>query len=70
MGNLFPIYQCTLLQAGNKWTWSPEKQITFTEAKKRITSTRVLTHYDPTLPRKLAADASAYGLGVVISHKR
>ena len=28
----------------------------------------VLDHYDPILPLKFAADASAYGLGAVISH--
>ena len=39
------------------------------EAKKQIASAKVLTHYDPTLPIKLAADASAYGVGVVISHR-
>ena len=41
----------------------------FREAKKQIASAKVLTHYNPTLPIKLASDASAYGLGAVIQHK-
>ena len=28
----------------------------------------MLTHYDPAMPLKLACHASAYGLGVVLSH--
>ena len=31
-----------------------------------LSSDQVLTHYDPTLPLSLAADASAYGVGAVI----
>ena len=34
-----------------------------------VRKAKVLMHYDPTLPIKLAADASAYGVGEVISHK-
>ena len=40
----------------------------FKASKDLIRSAKVLAHYDPMLPLKLAADASAYGLGAVISH--
>ena len=58
----------SLLQAGKKWSWSGECARAFQEAKSQITSAQVLTHYDPALPIKLASDASAYGVGAVISH--
>ena len=51
-----------------KWSWSAKCEKAFQETKKRIASAKVLTHYDPTLPIKLATDASAYRVGVVISH--
>lgn len=40
----------------------------FQRAKDSLVSSQVLAHYDPNLPIKLAADASAYGIGAVISH--
>ena len=40
---------------------------TFRQAKEAIVSTSVLTHYNPKLPITLAGDASAYGIGAVIS---
>ena len=57
-----------LLHADAKWVWDDACQEAFTQAKKALTSSSVLAHYDPTLPLTLAADASAYGLGAVISH--
>ena len=37
-------------------------------AKKFLVTAPVLAHYDPSLPMKMAGDASAYGIGAVISH--
>lgn len=58
----------SLLQTNKKWKWTPDCAEAFCEAKLQITSARVLTHYDPSKPITLAADASAYGIGAVISH--
>ena len=58
-----------LLQAGTKWSWSTKCEEVFHEPYEQIASAEVLTHYDSTLPIKLAAGASVYGVGAVISHK-
>ena len=58
----------TLLKADKKWTWSEECKEAFQLAKNQLTSSAVLTHYNPSLPIHMAADASAYGVGAVISH--
>ena len=41
-------------------------EIAFTEAKKLLAAAPVLAHYNPSLPIRLAGDASAYGIGAVI----
>ena len=58
----------SLLQANTKWVWSRECTQAFQDAKKKIASAQVLTHYDPALPIELAVDASPFGVGAVISH--
>ena len=38
-------------------------------SKELLLSSQVLVHFDPTLEITLACDASAYGIGVVLSHR-
>ena len=40
----------------------------FKEAKEKLVSAPVLTHYDINLPIRMAGNASQYGVGAVISH--
>ena len=63
--HLFPLY--ALLKKEHGWKWDKECQHVFVLIKKMLSSTQVLTPYDPKLPLCLAADASAYGLGAVLS---
>ena len=58
----------SLLQKGKNWSWTEDCQRAFETAKTELVSSRVLAHYDPSLPLKLAADTSAYGIGAVISY--
>ena len=39
------------------------------ESKAALMSASILAHYDPSLPLMLAGDASANGIGAVISHR-
>ena len=57
-----------LLQVPQKWDWTEECSRAFKRAKDQLTSLEVLIHYDPKLLINLATDASAYGIGAVISH--
>jgi hypothetical protein len=57
-----------LLHKDAPWQWGTACQLAFAEAKQAIASSPVLVHYDPDLPVTLATDASAYGVGAVISH--
>ena len=58
----------TLLQANHSWKWTQECVKAFQKAKDELTSVKVLVHYDFTLPIIIAAEASAYGIGAVLSH--
>ena len=71
MPNLSTIIQPlnNLLRRETKWEWTEQCKDAFESAKQALASSNVLTHYDPSLPLLLAGDASAYGIGAVISHR-
>ncbi|CAH8670750.1 unnamed protein product [Schistosoma haematobium] len=58
-----------LLMANTTWHWTKECQDSFDEIKRILSSKLLLTHYNPKLEIIVAADASNYGIGAVISHR-
>ena len=63
---VYPLNQ--LLENNHQWKWTEQCETAFYNAKEMITSEQVLTHYDPSLPLRLACDASPVGIGAVLSH--
>lgn len=57
-----------LLCKGVLWRWSEACDRAFKKLKTTLASAEVLAHYDPELQVKLDCDASAYGVGAVLSH--
>ena len=57
-----------LLHKGTQWQWSSDCEKAFAQLKNTLSSSPVLVHYDTNSPLRLACDASAYGVGAVISH--
>ena len=47
-----------LLKTGSKWLWSAECSNAFKAAKRLLVTAPVLVHYNPSLPIRLAGDAS------------
>ncbi len=64
---LHPLYLLLRKDAPCKWGVDQEKA--FAASKQLLTSESCLTHFDSSLELTLACDASAYGLGAVLSHK-
>ena len=58
-----------LLKGGQRWKWTTDCDRAFQSAKQRLAEAPVLAHYDPSLPLVMAADALAYGIGAVVSHR-
>ena len=58
---LAPLYK--LLQKSQKWRWDAEQENAYKEAKRLLTTSKILTHFDSDKPLVLACDASPMGLG-------
>ena len=63
---LKPLY--SLLCKKATWVWGNKQEEAFQLAKEALLTNSLLVHYDSLKPLVLACDASAYGLGAVLSH--
>ncbi|XP_048482923.1 uncharacterized protein K02A2.6-like isoform X1 [Plutella xylostella] len=62
---LVPLYE--LLKKGKQWVWSAECENAFNEIKMLLSGAEVLAHYDPHKQLIVTCDASARGVGGVLS---
>ena len=68
----FVIDPCTLyklLRKDTPWCWTSEEKKAFEISKQLLTSSQVLTHYNPKLELVLTCDASSYGIGAILAHQ-
>ena len=63
---LAPLYE--LLQSTRRCSWGKVQSRAFEHAKKVLTSSSLLTHFDPKKLVMLSCDASPYRVGAVLSH--
>uniref|UniRef100_A0A3B3C9Q2 Gypsy retrotransposon integrase-like protein 1 n=1 Tax=Oryzias melastigma TaxID=30732 RepID=A0A3B3C9Q2_ORYME len=59
-----------LLKADTNWEWGTAQQRAFDELRKELSSPAVLAQYCLNRETKIAADASSFGLGGVLSQKQ
>ncbi|XP_060539010.1 uncharacterized protein K02A2.6-like [Pantherophis guttatus] len=57
-----------LLDKKSPWRWGPREASSFEAVKSLLSSDAVLVQYSESLPLVLAADASPFGIGAVLSH--
>ena len=59
-----------LLQSDAAWVWNSPQEVSFKEIKKLLTTSPILTFYDPQAETILSVDASSYGLGGVLLQRQ
>ena len=57
-----------LLRKDPRWNWCSACDKAFKKVKDALASSKVFVYYDPSLPIRVAADASSYSVGAVLSH--
>lgn len=65
-GNLRPLYN--LVGKDKEFKWDKPCRDAFEWAKRQMISEKVLVHFDPNKPVRLACDSSQYGIGGVLMH--
>ena len=60
---------CELLRKSKSWTWGPSQSAAFQKVKQELLKPTALALYGPLAPTKISADASVFGLGVVLLQK-
>ena len=64
---LAPLYK--LLQKNTPWYWGTHESRAFKQSKQLLLSSQLLVHFDPNKELILCCDASAYGIGAVLTHR-
>jgi len=59
-----------LLREKNDWVWDGPQQAAFEKLKSGLSSPTALAQYSNTAGTKVAADASPYGIGAVLTQKQ
>ena len=58
-----------LLRKDVQWEWKAPQEKAFNAIKDLLSSSKVLTHFDPHKPLVLTVDASPHGIGAILSHR-